>query len=239
MELDFMDRIPGLDACVYVGVTGTQAASSIPSLLYGDKSFSGKLVDTIPYTFEDHPASYSTWFGANNYAGSDIGGIDYVEGIYVGYKWFETADHEGVYNNVDRSATYGEHAKGYNGVVQYPFGYGLSYSDFKWDVVSVEGKTSDGTIIHPGDDFVNDKTTFTVKVRVTNTSEVPGRDVVELYYTPPYYKGQIEKSAVNLLAFGKTEILEKNQSQVIELTFAGYDMASYDCYDKNNNNHSG
>ena len=106
---------------------------------------------------------------------------------------------EGYWNNVNN-----EHGKGYDGVVQYPFGYGLSYSDFKWDVVSVEGKTSDGTIIHPGDDFVNDKTTFTVKVRVTNTSEVPGRDVVELYYTPPYCKEQNSFFLMYLQYFLKT-----------------------------------
>lgn len=230
MELDFMDRIPGLDACVYVGVTGTQAASSIPSLLYGDKSFSGKLVDTIPYTFNDHPASYSTWFGANNYAGSDIGGIDYVEGIYVGYKWFETADHEGVYDNVDRSATYGEHAKGYEGVVQYPFGYGLSYTSFDWEIVKSEPAT--GTSI-------NENTKFSIDVKVTNTGLHSGKDVIEAYVTLPYTKGGIEKSYVNLVGFAKTEELMPNGSQVVTIEIDAEDFLSYDCYDKNNNDFKG
>lgn len=228
MNLSFLEDY-NVDACITMNGLGENGAYAIPRILSGEINPSGKTTSIHTYDLTTDP----TYMNAGGQTAGE-GYVVYAEDIYVGYKWYETADVEGYWNNVNN-----EHGKGYDGVVQYPFGYGLSYSDFKWDVVSVEGKTSDGTIIHPGDDFINDKTTFTVKVRVTNTSEVPGRDVVELYYTPPYYKGQIEKSAVNLLAFGKTEILEKNQSQVIELTFTGYDMASYDCYDKNTNRNVG
>ena len=152
----------------------------------------------------------------------------YQENIYVGYKWYETADAEGYFDGVNN-----QYGQGYEGVVQYPFGYGLSYSDFTWNIESVKATDSDGNIINIGEDFVDENTKFEVNVRVTNKSEVPGKDVVQLYYTPPYYEHGIEKASVNLVAFGKTEILEKDQSQVISLTFTGYDFASFVCYVKN------
>lgn len=102
MECSFMDTIEGLDACVYIGLTGTQAAAAIPKLLWGDEQFSGKLVDSVPYSFDYSPASYATWFQTE--AGPNWYGVDYIEGIYVGYKWYETASHDGVYDSVDNTS---------------------------------------------------------------------------------------------------------------------------------------
>lgn len=233
MELSFMNTIKGLDACVYVGTTGTQAATSIPSLLYGDTPFSGKLADTIPYSFDYSPASYSTWYSKNGYTNSpneNGWGVDYVEGIYVGYKWFETADHEGVYNNVDNTSLYGEGAKGYDGIVQYPFGYGLSYTTFDWKIVKTEPEINTS---------ITENTKFKIDVEVTNTGDKAGKDIVEAYVTLPYTKGGIEKSYVSLVGFNKTELLAPNTSQTISIEIDAYDFLSYDCYDKNNNDFAG
>ena len=229
MELGFMDAIPGLDACVFVGLTGTQAAASIPSLLWGDTAFSGKLADTIPYSFDDHPASFGKWFDTYSYSSGGYG-LDYVEGIYVGYKWFETAAYEGVYTNVDKSATYGENAKGYYGVVQYPFGYGLSYTTFDWKIVSNEPEENS--------EITRDNK-FKINVEVTNTGSYSGKDVVEAYVTVPYTKGGIEKSYVSLVGYAKTETLAPNTSQVVTVEVDANDFLSYDCYDKNNNEFKG
>lgn len=229
MELGFMDSIPGLDACVYVGVTGTQAAASIPALLWGDTPFSGKLVDTVPYSFDDMTSSYSNWFGAVSYANGGQG-VDYVEGIYVGYKWFETADKEGVWTNVDNSAAYGEKAKGYYGVVQYPFGYGLSYTNFDWKIVK---STPEAGV------SIDENTKFKIDVEVTNTGNFAGKDVVEAYVTLPYTKGGIEKSYVSLVGYAKTELLAPGTSQTVTIDVDAYDFLSYDCYDKNSNGFKG
>lgn len=124
--------------------------------------------------------------------------VNYVEGIYVGYRFYETAAEEGLIN--------------YDESVVYPFGYGLSYTTFTQEM---------------GDLTVTDDT-ISVDVTVTNTGETAGKDVVELYYTPPYTNGGIEKASVNLAAFDKTDLLEPGASQTLTLTFRIEDMASYD-----------
>lgn len=228
MNLSYLEDY-NVDACITMNGLGENGAYAIPKILSGKINPSGKTTAIHTYDLKTDP----TFVNAGSHTASS-GYTVYAEDIYVGYKWYETADTEGYWNQVDN-----EYGKGYDGVVQYPFGHGLSYSSFDWSIVSVEGKTKDDKLIKIGEDFVDEKTKFTVKVRVTNTSETPGRDVVELYYTPPYYKNQIEKSSVNLLAFAKTEVLQKDQSQVLELSFTGYDLASYDCYDKNTNRNVG
>ena len=144
-----------------------------------------------------------------------------AEDIYVGYKWYETAEAEDFwfYNGTD-----------YDSVVQYPFGFGLSYTTFKWEVEEVYP--------HSGSELKKDDK-IEIYVKVTNTGNVAGRDVVELYYTPYYEKGGIEKSAVNLCAFAKTDLLKPKEHQVVKLSFDVEDMKSYDCYDKNNNGFRG
>lgn len=217
MELGFLED-ERIDAAIFVGQPGQSGAVAIPRILKGDVTPSGKTADTYAY---DAQTNSPSWANAL-YRGT--GNIHYAEGIYVGYRWYETADVEGFFDDVNN-----EYGSGYEGVVQYPFGYGLSYTDFEWEVTEIPDPQTE----------IEEDSEFTVKVRVTNVGEHSGKDVVELYYTPPYYTGEIEKAHMNLLAFGKTEELQPGQSQELTLTFSAYDMASYDDYDKNNNNFSG
>ena len=227
MECGFMKTIPGLDSLVHVSQTGTQAASAIPALLYGQESFSGRLADSYPYKFnETSPAGLGKWFGAT-YAinGGADWGSEYVEGIYVGYKWYETAYHEGVWDNVSN-----EFGTGYDGVMQYPFGHGLSYSTFDWKVESTEPEIGAN---------ITANTKIKINVNVTNTGEYRSRDVVQAYLTAPYTDGGIEKSYVNLVGFAKTKVLEPNESETVTVEIDAEDFMSYDCYDKNNNGFKG
>lgn len=246
MELGPVQTIAGVDACVQAGLTGTYGAEALPRLLWGDVSFSGKTADTWVYdmaTAASHANSAQAGVGSytntqglypadgttngnlgDPYAYEQVSYVDYAEGIYVGYKWYETADAEKYWDTVSN-----EYGAGYDGVVQYPFGYGLSYTDFSWEVVKAP---DEGAQIDENDDL-----TFTVKV--TNTGNAAGKDVVELYYTPPYVTGGIEKAAVNLGAFAKTDVLQPGESQEVTLTMDVADMASYDCYDANDNGFAG
>lgn len=228
MNLSYLEDYD-VDACITMNGLGENGAYAIPRILSGEVNPSGRTTSIHTYDLKTNP-SFVNAGGKTGKSGYAV----YAEDIYVGYKWYETADEMGYWDDI--SNAYG---KGYDGVVQYPFGYGLSYSDFKWEIVGIEAKTESGDALNIGDDFVNEKTEFTVKVRVTNKSEVPGKDVVELYYNPPYHHGGIEKSSVNLLSFAKTEVLEKDQTQIVELNFTGYDLASYDCYDRNTNRNVG
>lgn len=234
MELSFIDEFD-VDAALYVGVPGQSGALAIPRLLRGkttDKDEngndverfvtpSGRTADIYPYSYNpENNVNYSpTWVNAISSGSS----IVYSEGIYYGYKWYETADAEGFFDEAVRGDEVG-----YEAVVQYPFGYGLSYTRFKWEITS-----------EPADKTLTASGKYEVKVRVTNTGDVPGADVVQLYYTPPYTDGGIEKSEVNLLAFGKTEVLEPGSRQELTLSFSAYDLASFDDYDKNKNEFAG
>ncbi|KAA8825786.1 hypothetical protein EMO92_04820 [Bifidobacterium reuteri] len=243
MTLGQLETIPGIDACLHAGLTGTSAASAIPDLLWGKTNPSGRTVDTWAYSL-DTAASWanSGLEGVGSYTNADglypigvsngnlgveatydqVSYVDYAEGIYVGYKWYETADAEGYWKDVAS-----EHGNGYEGVVQYPFGYGLSYTSFDWEVVQA-----------PSGSFNGDDT-LSMIVKVTNTGDMAGKDVVELYYGAPYTPGGIEKSAVNLAALAKTDELRPGQSQEVTLRFDARDMASYDCYDANGNGFAG
>ena len=223
MELGFLDdaRING---AMYVNGTGQSGAYAVAKVLKGDVNPSGRLTGTQPYNMKDDP-SYVNAGGQTAGAGY----IVYAEDIYVGYKWYETADAEGYWDERTR----GEKT-GYDAVVQYPFGYGLSYTDFKWEITDISPAP---------DSMITANTEISVKVRVTNIGATAGKDVVQLYYTPPYYTGGIEKAAVNLVSFAKTATLKPAnmtedgiaESQELTLVFKPYDMASYDCYDKNTN----
>ena len=248
-ELGFMETIEGLDACLIVGGTGWTGATAIPKVLYGDLSPSGHVVDTYAYALESY-ASYANsggYEGENYYTNATddlypmtvtngnvgdnttpyegVAYVDYVEGIYIGYKWFETADEEGYWDGVSN-----EYGEGYEGVVQYPYGYGLSYTEFSWEVIDISAGS--GATLGADDEI-------TITVRVTNEGDVAGQDVVQLYYTPPYIEGEIEKASVNLADFAKTQILEPDEYEDLTLSFSVYDMASYDCYDRNENGFAG
>lgn len=247
MELGAVERTPGVDACLLVGTTGTSAASAVAKVLWGDINPSGRTVDTYPYDFSTnaswahagaegegtyldakglYPADGT--LNANVGAREPLGAVrfvDYAEGIYVGYRWYETADAEGYWSGVANS-----YGVGYDGVVQYPFGFGLSYTSFDWELV---GRS------HRPRAAVDGSTVIELTVRVTNAGARAGKDVVELYYTAPYARGGIEKAATVLGAFEKTRLLQPGESQDVTLALPVRNMASYDCYDANGNGFSG
>ncbi len=246
MTLGAIETTPGIDACLLVGLTGQFSAEAIPALLTGAANPSGKTVDTWAYDFSTAPSYVNTGKdGVGSYTDSEglypadgvttngnlgqdgvlydaLKYVDYAEGIYVGYRWYETADAEGYWENVTK-----EYGSGYQGVVQYPFGYGLSYTSFDWEVVSAPAATM----------TAND--TLSVDVKVTNTGSLAGKDVVELYFSAPYTAGGIEKSAVELGGFAKTSLLEPGASETVTVELAARDMASYDAYDANDNGFTG
>ncbi len=263
MNLNFMADVPGLDACLVAGGTGNVGTTGIVNILYGQVmgeepkngepgdpvSPSGRLADTYPYDFRTN----SSWANTGNLGvgkyddsgniypiGEDNGNLvpnnvtpkpkftqvsylDYVEDIYVGYKWYETADADGFWDSSFAKTTFGIY-NGYKDVVQYPFGYGLTYTDFEWTVDWSNSRSITSS-------NANDEITITVSVK--NVGEFPAQEVVELYFTPPYNEGEIEKSAVNLLAFAKTPVaVEPGKTQLLDLTFSPADMGSYDAYGK-------
>lgn len=244
MAVGAVETISGIDAVVDVGLTGENAAKAIPRVLWGDVSPSGRTTDTWAFDLSTNPSwANSGADGVGAYSGAtglypadgsknvnvgdssavydQVSFVDYSEGIYVGYRWYETADAEGYWADVSNV-----HGQGYDGVVQYPFGYGLSYTTFSWEATAQpEGIDPDGDI------------SFTVNV--TNTGSVAGKDVVELYYAPPYYPGGIEKPSVELGALEKTRTLAPGESQEVTLAFSAYDMASYDAYDDNGDGFEG
>lgn len=205
---------------------------------------SGKLADTYAYdlstssTYVDtgsgndtthfytnssglYPTTVTHTNGSSDEKYAGVAYQDYRESIYVGYKWYETADAMGFWESSYAKDLW--NVKGYDDVVQFPFGYGLSYTQFEWDVV--EENITSGQL-KAGD-------TIEVKVNVTNVGDYPGQDVVELYFTAPYTNGGIEKSSVVLGAFAKTQqILEPGQTELVTLTMDVNDMASYDYLEK-------
>lgn len=247
MELGFMETIPGLDSCLVVATTGSDGAKAIPKILYGEVNPSGRLADTYAYdlstssTYVDtgsgndtthfytnaaglYPTTVEHTNGSSNVPYKGVAYTDYREGIYVGYKWYETADEAGFWQsdyakNKWNVSSYGE-------VVQYPFGYGLSYpgTQFSWEVKYLE-QINKATIDKDSEIEVN--------VRVTNTGDVAGQDVVELYYSAPYTENGVEKSAVSLAAFGKTiNVLKPGEHEDVVLRFKASAMASYDYENK-------
>lgn len=215
MELDWVDKYPSIGAVILAPGTGNTGMAALGRIINGAVNPSGRTVDTYLKDLTKAPTwNHSGNSGNHFYTGvedlvkqvgrNDISFqgvfsfVDYVEGIYMGYKYYETASDDGVIN--------------YNDYVQYPFGYGLSYTDFKQEITS----------------FRQDADNITVEVTVTNTGSVAGKDVVELYSTPPYTNGGIEKASVNLIEFGKTGLLEPGASEKVTLTVPMENLASYD-----------
>ena len=213
MELGFINEYEQIKGALWCPGTGQSGFNSLGSILSGEINPSAKTSDTFVADLTATP----TWnnFGIMYYDNMDefnvvsVGAtgeeevstpsfVNYVEGIYVGYKFYETAAAEGLIN--------------YDETVVYPFGYGLSYTTFTQEMGEIT--ESDGTI--------------SFDVTVTNTGDAAGKDVVEVYYNPPYTNGGIEKAAANLIAFEKTATLEPGASEVVTITFNAEDMASYD-----------
>ncbi len=218
MELGFVNDYEQIKSVLLCPGTGQNGFDSLGEIIAGTVNPSGKTADTFVADLLSTPTANN--FGDFDYTNMSEFGFDnmfaeggvayptfvnYVEGIYVGYKYYETAFAEAEAGNLDFD---------YDAAVVYPFGYGLSYTTFSQEMGAI---TSDGTNI-------------SVDVTVTNTGDVAGKDVVQVYYNPPYTNGGIEKSAANLIQFDKTEILEPGASETVTLTFAIEDMASYDTY---------
>ena len=245
MALGPVETTPGVDSCLLAGYSGADAAAAIPPLLWGETSPSGRTADTFAYDFASAP-SYANagGHGVGAYTGAEglyplgetcpnltepapypqVSFVDYAEHIYIGYKWYETADAMGFWDDI--STPYGT---GYDGVVQYPFGYGLSYTDFAWAVLDAP---------LPSRAVAPDET-LTFSVQVTNTGARPGKDVVQLYGAAPWQPGGIEKSAAELIDFAKTDLLAPGESQTLTLHATLADLASYDAYDANGNGFAG
>lgn len=215
VELGFLEQYNSIKACIFAGIPGQSGAIAIPEIIRGDINPSGRLSDTLPYDYQTNDPTYANAVKT----GSNIA---YQEGIYFGYKWYETADADGYFDSVAN-----DYGTGYDGVVQFPFGYGLSYTEFEWttDFSGITSITKDGE--------------YTVKVTVKNIGDCAGRDVVQLYGHAPYINGGVEKAERVLLDFAKTKTLAPNESQTLTLSFSTYDLASYDYSDANHNNHTG
>lgn len=212
----FADKI---DAAVWIGFTGSNGITALGEILNGDVNPSGRLVDTWAADFTKNPSFVNFGTGClpdttDKYDGGMYYSVDYEEGIYVGYRYYET-----------RGETDGE--DWYNANVVYPFGYGLSYTTFDWTVGDASASE-----IELG-------TTITVPVTVKNTGSVAGKEVVQLYASAPYTLGGIEKAHKVLVGFAKTKLLQPGESETVTVGFDPYSAASYDYRDANNNGFSG
>ena len=212
-ELGFVEDHPQIKSVLWSAGQGHVGMKALGKIMNGEVNPSGKMIDTYVYDLKATP--WWNNFGDFNYTnmkefeytsvgftGTEStavpGFVNYVEGIYVGYRFYETAAAEGFID--------------YDKVVQYPFGYGMSYTTFEQKMGDI--KESNGQI--------------SIDVEVTNTGDVAGKEVVEVYYNPPYTNGGIEKASANLIGFEKTSLLDPGASETVTVSFAVEDMASYD-----------
>lgn len=223
MELDWVDKYDSIGAVILAPGTGAAGMEALGEILNGTVNPSGRTVDSYVkdltktptwnnfgnYTYKNVDDLREQLMAADNSFQGVLSFVNYVEGIYTGYKYYETASDDGVIN--------------YEEYIQYPFGYGLSYTTFTQEITS----------------FKTSKKEVTLEVTVTNTGDKAGKDTVQLYYTPPYTNGGIEKSSVNLLDFEKTQELQPGESQKITFEIPLEDMASYDsqCIKTENGGH--
>ena len=218
MELGFVNDYSQIKSVLYCPGTGQTGFDGLGEIIAGQVNPSGKTADTFVADLLSTPTANN--FGDFDYTNMEEYGVEnmfseggmayptfvnYVEGIYVGYRYYETAYAEAEAGNMEFD---------YDSTVVYPFGYGLSYTTFSQEMGPI----------------TNDGTTVSFDVTVTNTGDVAGKDVVEVYYNPPYTNGGIEKSAANLIQFAKTSTLEPGASETVSISFALEDMASYDTY---------
>ncbi|MDF7665808.1 glycoside hydrolase family 3 N-terminal domain-containing protein [Bifidobacterium sp. ESL0745] len=209
MQLNFINSYPQIKSVLWCPPAGQTGFTALGQVLAGTINPSGKTSDTFVKDLTKTPSFNN--FGSFSYdnmkefKGSTLLGtptyptfVNYDEGIYVGYRFYETAAQEGLID--------------YNSSVQYPFGYGLSYTTFTQKMGNLT--SSNDTVSFP--------------VTVTNTGNKSGKDTVETYFNPPYTNGGIEKASTNLIAFNKTKTLKPGESQTIHVSFNRQDMASYD-----------
>ena len=237
MEIPELKADEDIDAILWIGFPGATGIMALGQILTGTDtegnqiSPSGHTVDTWAADFTMDPTWYNTGIYGSEYGNrylyngetTDYAFVNYEEGIYVGYRYYETRGYE--------EAAADPQSVWYENSVVYPFGYGLSYTEFDWDV---SFGTDSGSGITADD-------TLEVSVTVKNTGDYAGKDVVELYYSAPYdYEGPaIEKSHVVLGDFAKTDILAPGEEQTLTLTLDVEDMKSYDYADANENGFSG
>lgn len=213
LDLDWLAQFPNIKSVLYAPSLGTYGIDSLASVLAGDVNPSGRTKDTFAIDPLSAPAAQN--FGDYQYL--DESGeltkynyVSYEEGIYVGYRYYETR-YEDVVLGQGNAGDFD-----YAAEVCYPFGYGLSYTTFEW---------SDFETTWDGGEC-------TATVTVTNTGGVAGKDVVELYAQSPYTDydraNGVEKAAVTLVGFAKTQLLEPGASQTVEVTFDESQLASYD-----------
>lgn len=261
IEFGELENDPRIDAIVHVGQTGDFGFDGILKVLKGEVSPSGRTVDIYPADFTLDPTyqnfgngaqtvatgtNYSYMWKASESAAATSAGsnmVEYEEGIYLGYKYYETvyaeiadghidpttAAAKAVLNSQDIPGVYADEDDWYSKNVVYPFGYGLSYTSFAW---------SNFTVIK-SEATITANTTFTATVDVTNTGAVAGKDVVEIYMSAPYTPGGIEKAAVSLVGYAKTSTLAAGATETVTVEFDAYDIAAYDYSDANANSFAG
>lgn len=210
-ELDFVNDYEQIKSVLWCTGSGQNGFNSLGNIISGKTNPSGKTVDTFVKDLTETPYynNIGTFYYDNmsEFAADEFGiptlptFVNYVEGIYVGYKFYETAAEEGLID--------------YEKIVHYPFGYGLTYTEFTQEMGEISTDT-DGNI--------------SFDVTVTNNGKTAGKDVLQVYYNPPYYDGGIEKASANLIFFDKTDLLESGDTQTLKITFSQEDMASYDTY---------
>ena len=218
VECDYInDPAYGIDAVLWVGIGGTSGTLGIGRILSGEVSPSGKLTDTYWTSHHYNPvyANFGSYDNEGEVLSTANGGksnryVVYQEGIYLGYRYTETRYED----TVLAAANVGDYD--YSKIVAYPFGYGLSYTEFEYtDMTVTENKADD---------------TYTVSVTVKNTGNVKGKESVQIYLQQPYINGGIEKSSVELVGYAKTSVLEPGASETVTVTVDGRWFASYDAY---------
>ena len=222
LQVDFLKNNEyDIDAALWIGDVGISGINAVAEILTGKVNPSGSLVDTYCYDNFSAPAMWN--FTPTTYEGYVEGGdvsakaksyMIYQEGIYVGYKYYETRYEDFVTGNGNA----GDYA--YGDIVAYPFGYGMSYTDFDISDMNVSYNAADDT--------------YTVTVKVTNTGDMAGKKTVQVYVQSPYTdydkENGVEKSAVSLVGFGKTGMIEPGASETLSMTVNKRDIASYDTY---------
>lgn len=228
LEINKLKNDTDIDAIVWAGEPGTIGFLGVADVLSGDVNPSGHLTDTYAVDSSSAPAMRN--FGVYTYTNnSQSGGSDaldstykadwYIaenEGIYIGYKYYETRYEDSVLgrgNASNNAGSYNGKAWSYEAEVIYPFGYGLSYTTFEQTLDEVNVKIGD---------------TSTATVTVTNTGDVAGKSVAQLYVQAPYTEGGLEKSAIQLIGFEKTDVLEPGESETLTIEFDAEYFASYD-----------
>lgn len=261
MEMYNLQNDDRINAIMFMGRPGANGVRAVGKLLNGELNPSGKTTDEWYKDFTADPTWYNSMANQQNDANSNtyilpdgsganssgLHGVDYEEDIYLGYKYYETVYAEIAAGNL--SYTGGQLTNGtgnksqadawFADAVVYPFGYGLSYTDFEITIKNISASTLTSEQVSSATGNTADVKTVTLTVDVTNNGTVAGKEVVQIYSSAPYTAGGIEKAAVNLVAFDKTDLLRPGQTQTIELTVNLQDMASYDYNDANSNEFKG